>query len=47
MKKHLHEYFLSEGHNSLINDAVIDFIGKSDPSDPTRREEFWRTKLKI
>ena len=38
--------FLSEGHNGLIYDVEIIFIDKADPSDPTRREEFWRTKLK-
>ena len=46
IQKYLHEYFLSEGHNSFINDAEIIFIDKTDSSDPTRRDEFWRTKLK-
>ena len=38
--------FLSEGHNGLINDVEIIFIDKTDLSEPTRREQFWRTKLK-
>ena len=32
--------------NGLINDVEIIFIDKTDPSDPTRIEDFWRTKLK-
>ena len=46
VQRYLHDLFLSEGHNYLINDAEIIFIDKTDPSDPTTREEFWRTKLK-
>ena len=26
--------------------GLIIFIDETDPSDPTRREEFWRTKFK-
>ena len=46
MQKYLHEHFLSEGHNGFIYDAEIIFIDKTDQSEHTRREEFWRTKLK-
>ena len=46
MQKYFHDHFLSEGHNGLINDVDIVFIDKTDPSDSTRREEFWRGKLK-
>ena len=42
MQKYFHDHFLSEGCNSLINDVEIVFIDKTDPSDSTRREEFWR-----
>ena len=42
----MHDHFLSEGHNGLINDVKIVFIDKTDSSDLTRREEFWRNKLK-
>ena len=38
--------FLSEGYNGLIDDIEIIFIDKTDPSEPTKREQFWRTKLK-
>ena len=46
MQRYLHEHFLIEGHNSLINGIEIIFIDKTNPSDTTRREEFQRTKLK-
>ena len=46
MQKYFHDHFLSEGHNGLIDDVEIVFIDKTDPSDPTRREEFWRNELK-
>ena len=42
----MHDHFLSEGHNDLINDVKIVFIDKTDSSDLTRREEFWSIKLK-
>ena len=45
MQKYLHEQFLHEGHSGLINDVEIIFINKTDSSDPTRTEGFWKTKL--
>ena len=45
MQKYLHEQFLNEGHSGLINDVEIIFINKTDSSDPTRTEGFWKTKL--
>ena len=48
MQKYLHDhYFSSENHVGLLNNAEITLIDKTDPSDPERREEFWRTKLHI
>ena len=47
MQMYVHENLLREGHNGLINDAEVIFIDKTDPSDPARRDEFWRTKLEI
>ena len=46
MQKYFHGHFLCEGHSGLINDVEIVFIDKTDPSDHTRREEFWRNELK-
>ena len=47
MQKHLHDHFLSEDQDSLLNNVEINLIDKTDPSDPKRREEFWKTKLPI
>ena len=45
MQKYFYDHFLREGHKGLINDIAIVFINKTDSSNPTRREEFWRKKL--
>ena len=34
------------GHNGFLNDVSITFIDKTDPSDPLRREDYWRQALK-
>ena len=46
IQKHFHEHFLSHNHNGLINDIEVILIDKTDPSNLTRTEEFWRAKLK-
>ena len=46
MQKYLHDLFLSEDDDGLLNNVYIIFIDKTDPSDPERSEEFWRTKLR-
>ena len=33
------------GHNVFLNDVSITFIEKTDPSDPLRREDYWRQTL--
>ena len=43
MQKYLHDHFLREDHNGLINDVEIIFIDKTDPLDPPRIEKFWRS----
>ena len=40
MQKYLHDYFLSEDHDGLLNNVESTLIDKIDPSDPERREEF-------
>ena len=32
--------FQTAGHSGFINDTGIRFIDQTDPSDPTRREDF-------
>ena len=34
-------YFQSLYHNGFLEDTEITFINKTDPSNPTRREDFW------
>ena len=46
MQEYLHDHFLSQDHDGLLNNVEITLIDKTDPSDPERREEFWKTKLR-
>ena len=39
-------YFQSLDHNSFLEETEITFIDKTDPSNPTRHEEFWIDMLK-
>ena len=41
------EHFSSSNHNGFLEDCSITLIDKTDASDPTRREEYWRRVLKI
>ena len=34
------------GHAAFLNDVSIMFIDKTDPSDPLKREDYWRRTLK-
>ena len=38
-------HFQTARHSGFINDTEIRFIDKTDPSDPTRREDFWKDTL--
>ena len=40
------ENFSSNDHNGFLEDCSIILIDKTDGSDPTRREEYWRRVLK-
>ena len=39
------EYF-QHFHNGFLQDWSITFIDKTDGSDPTRREQYWRVVFK-
>ena len=39
-------HFQTAGHSGFINDTEIKFTDKTDPSDPTRCEDFWINTLK-
>ena len=38
-------HFSSPGHNGFLNYVSVTFIDKTDPSDPLKRENFWRETL--
>ena len=42
----LFSHFSMAVHNGFLNDVSITFIDKTDPSDPLRREDYWRQALK-
>ena len=44
MQKHLH--FPIAGHEGFLNDVSIALTEKTDPSDPLRREDYWRQTLR-
>ena len=46
MQPELFEHFHSEEHNGFLQDCSITLIDKTDDSDTTRREEYWRVVLK-
>ena len=35
-----------EDHTQFVNDVSIIFIDKTDPTDPLKREQYWRHTLK-
>ena len=38
--------FTCRNIDGFLNDVSITFIDKTDPSDPLRREDYWRQTLK-
>ena len=46
MQQHLYELFRSSNHNCFISDVSVSFIDKTDPSDPLKREDYWRSTMK-
>ena len=46
MQPELFEHFAADNHNCLLTDCNITLTDKTDGSDPTRREEYWRKVLK-
>ena len=46
MQPELFEHFTADNHNCFLTDCSITLIYKTDGSDPTRREEYWRKVLK-
>ena len=46
MQEHLFSHFSMAGHSRFLSNVSITFIDKTDPSDPLRREDYWRQYLK-
>ena len=45
-QKHLYDHFMLEDHTQFANDVSVIFIDKTDPTDPLKREQYWRHTLK-
>ena len=46
MQRHLLEHFNEEGNHGFLEDVSITFIDKTDPSEPLKRENYWKNVLK-
>ena len=46
MQQHLFRHFCIFGHCGFLQDVSLTFIDKTDPSDPLKREDYWRNTLK-
>ena len=46
MQKHPFRHFWSQVRKGFLNDVSINFIDKTGPSDPLKREEYWRKTLR-
>ena len=42
MQRHLYEHYSSAGHCGFLEHVSIILIDKTDPSDPLKREDYWR-----
>ena len=47
MQEHLYRHFSSLGHIGFLNDESVTSTGKTDGSDPKKREEYWMKTSKI
>ena len=46
MQQHLYENFCSSNHDCFISDVSVIFIDKTDPSDPLKKKDYWKSTLK-
>ena len=46
MQRHLYEHFALPRHSGFLHDVSITLIKKTDPSCPTKREDYWIDILK-
>ena len=46
MQEYLYRHFESEGHTEFLDDVSVTLIGKTDCSNPTKRDNYWMQTLK-
>ena len=46
MQNHLYEHFDLPGHTGFLKDVTVTLIDKTDPRNPTEREDYWIHTLK-
>ena len=44
--QHFYDHFMLEDQTQFANDVSICFIDKTDPTDPLKREQYWKLTLK-
>ena len=45
MQQHLFNHFCTCGHCGFLENVSLTFIDKTDPSDPLKREDYWRSTV--
>ena len=45
MQEHLFRHFSSPDHIGFLSEVSVTFSDKTNPSDPLKRENFWRETL--
>ena len=46
MQQHLIKHSCTSGHCGFLGNISLTFIDKTNPSDPLKREDYWRSTLK-
>ena len=46
MQQHFFNHFCNSGNCGALEDVSLSFIDKTDPSDPLKMEDYWRSTLK-
>ena len=46
IQQHLFNHFCASGHCGFLEDVSLTITDKTDPSDPLKREDYWRSTLK-
>ena len=46
MQEHVYRHFSSPGHMGFLNDVSVTLIGKTDSSEPKKREDYCIKTLK-